>query len=99
VRSTRLRIGEGLAGKAMAERRVIAAGDYLAGDFVHTPKTDELAATTDIGDLVVAPIIGDEGPLGAIEVYRRERHAFDEIDEAVLEAWPTRRPSRSPTRA
>lgn len=84
VRSTRLRLGEGLAGKAMAERRVIAAGDYLAGDFVHTAKTDELASTTDIGDLVVAPIIGDEGPLGAIEVYSRERHAFDEIDEAVL---------------
>ncbi len=27
--------------------------------------------------LIVAPIIGDEGPLGAIEVYRHERHAFD----------------------
>ena len=84
VRSTRLRVGEGLAGRAMAERRVIAAGDYLAGDFVHTDKTDELAQTTDIGDLAVAPIIGDEGPLGAIEVYSHERHAFDEIDEAIL---------------
>ena len=37
-----------------------------------------------IGDLIVAPIIGDEGPLGAIEVYRRETHAFDDIDAAVL---------------
>ena len=40
--------------------------------------------STGIGDLIVAPIIGDEGPLGAIEVYRHERHAFDAIDEAVL---------------
>ena len=46
--------------------------------------TDDLARTTGIGDLIVAPIIGDEGPLGAIEVYRRDRHAFDEMDAAVL---------------
>ncbi len=84
VRSTRLRLGEGLSGRAMAEGRVITAGDYLAADFVHVGETDELAATTGIGDLIVAPIIGDEGPLGAIEVYRHERHAFDPIDEAVL---------------
>ena len=43
-----------------------------------------MAAQTGIGDLIVAPIIGDEGPLGAIEVYRRDRHAFDDIDAAVL---------------
>jgi PAS domain S-box-containing protein len=84
VRNTRLRLGEGLAGKAMAERRVIAAGDYLAGDFVHTHATDELARTTDIGGLIVAPIVGDEGPLGAIEVYSRAKYAFDPTDEAIL---------------
>ena len=43
-----------------------------------------MAERTGIGDLIVAPIIGDEGPLGAIEVYRRDRHAFDDIDAAVL---------------
>ncbi len=84
VRRTRLRLGEGLSGRAMAEGRVITAGDYLAADFVHVGETDDLAITTGIGDLIVAPIIGDEGPLGAIEVYRHERHAFDAIDEAVL---------------
>ena len=86
VKTTRLRIGEGLSGRAMAERRVIAAGDYLAGEFTHLDSADHLARTTGIGDLIVAPIIGDEGPLGAIEVYRRERHAFDEMDAAVLGA-------------
>ncbi|MFL5675927.1 MAG: GAF domain-containing protein [Chloroflexota bacterium] len=84
VQTTRLRMGEGLSGRAMAERRVIAAGDYLAGEFTHMSTTDELARSTGIGDLIVAPIIGDEGPLGAIEVYRRDRHAFDEMDAAVL---------------
>ena len=84
VKTSRLRLGEGLSGRAMAERRVIAAGDYLAGEFTHLETTDELARSTGIGDLIVAPIIGDEGPLGAIEVYRRERHAFDDMDAAVL---------------
>ena len=84
MRATRLRIGEGLSGRAVAEGRVIAAGDYLAGEFQHLAETDALAERTGIGDLIVAPIIGDEGPLGAIEVYRRERHAFDDIDAAVL---------------
>ncbi len=84
VRATRLHLGEGLSGRAMVERRVIAAGDYLAGEFQHMRETDVMAAQTGIGDLIVAPIIGDEGPLGAIEVYRRDRHAFDDIDAAVL---------------
>ena len=35
VKTTRLRMGEGLSGRAMSERRVIAAGDYLAGEFTH----------------------------------------------------------------
>jgi PAS domain S-box-containing protein len=84
VRSSRLRLGEGLSGKAMAEGRVIAAGDYLEGEFEHLEHTDESARASGIGDLIVAPIIGDEGPLGAIEVYRRDRHAFDDLDAAVL---------------
>ncbi len=84
VRSSRLRLGEGLSGRAMAEGRVIAAGDYLVGEFQHVERTDDMARATGIGDLIVAPIIGDDGPLGAIEVYRHDRHAFDEIDAAVL---------------
>ena len=84
VATSRLHLGEGLAGRAMLERRVISAGDYLQGDFEHVQASDDLAAATGIGDLIVAPIIGDAGPLGAIEVYRRERFAFDAIDESVL---------------
>ena len=84
VRASRLRLGEGLSGKAMAEGRVISAGDYLEGEFQHLERTDDMARATGIGDLIVAPVIGDDGPLGAIEVYRRDRHAFDEIDAAVL---------------
>ena len=35
-------------------------------------------------DLIVAPIIGEAGPLGAIEVISHEPDAFDELDAAVL---------------
>jgi PAS domain S-box-containing protein len=84
VRSSRLRIGEGLSGRAMAERRVVTAGDYLNGEFMHLESADQAAIASGVGDLIVAPIIGDEGPLGAIEVYRRDRYAFDDIDAAVL---------------
>ena len=35
-------------------------------------------------DLIAAPIIGEAGPLGAIEVMSHEPNAFDELDAAVL---------------
>ncbi len=84
VAASRLHLGEGLSGRAMAERRVISAGDYLTGDFAHVAEADQMARESDIGDLIVAPIIGEEGPLGAIEVYSHKPHAFDPLDEAVL---------------
>ncbi len=84
VRSSSLRIGEGLSGTAIEQRRVMRAGDYLAGEFPHDELADSSAADAGIGDLIVAPIIGEAGPLGAIEVFSRRVHAFDAIDEAVL---------------
>lgn len=84
VRASLMPIGKGMAGTAVAERRVLSAGDYLTGDFAHVPTADALARQTGIGSIIVAPIVGDEGPLGAIEVYRHERDAFDGIDEATM---------------
>ncbi len=84
VRSTSLRLGEGLSGTAVAEGRVMTAGDYLSGAFPHDDLADSHAAEAGIGDLIVAPIIGESGPLGAIEVFSHRPHAFDAIDEAVL---------------
>jgi PAS domain S-box-containing protein len=84
VRASSLRIGEGLSGMAVALGRVMTAGDYLSGDFRHDERADAGALRVGIGDLIVAPIIGESGPLGAIEVFKHESHSFDEIDEAVL---------------
>ena len=84
VRSSALRLGEGLSGTAVALGRVMTAGDYLSGEFPHDRQADVNAAEAGIGDLIVAPIIGESGPLGAIEVFSHRPHAFDAIDEAVL---------------
>ena len=84
VRSSALRLGEGLSGTAVALGRVMTAGDYLSGAFPHDRQADLNAAAAGIGDLIVAPIIGESGPLGAIEVFSHRPHTFDAIDEAVL---------------
>ena len=85
VKRSRLRIGEGVSGKAVAERRVIVIDDYTgAEDFVHSPTADELARASGIRSLIAAPIITEDGPLGAVEVFRHTPGAFDAIDAAVL---------------
>ncbi len=84
VKLSNLRIGEGVSGTAVAEGRVVTVGDYLEGRFQHDDLADSLARGAGIRDLIVAPIIGDAGPLGAIEVFSRQPNAFDELDAAVL---------------
>ncbi len=85
IRQTRLRVGEGVSGTAVAERRVILVDDYVTSPaFVHSPAADAHAAASRIRSLIAAPIIGEEGPLGAIEVFRHEPAGFDEVDGAVL---------------
>ncbi len=79
-----LRVGKGVAGKAVAERRVIHVGDYRSAEFDHDDLTDSLAELAQVRDLIAVPIIGDAGPLGAIEVMSHEPNAFDELDSAVL---------------
>jgi PAS domain S-box-containing protein len=69
----------------VAERRVILVNDYV-GDaaFVHNVEADVLAGASGIRSLIAAPIIGEDGPLGAIEVFRHVPDGFDEVDAAVL---------------
>ena len=97
VKLTNLRLGEGVSGKAVAERRVITVGDYMAAEFEHDELADSLAAGEGLRDLIVAPIVSESGPLGAIEVFSRTPHAFDPLDAAFLGPSPNRRPSPSPT--
>ena len=79
-----LRVGQGVAGKAVGEGRVIHVEDYRTAEFDHDVLTDSLAELANVRGLIAAPIIGEAGPLGAIEVMSHEPSAFDEIDIAVL---------------
>ena len=64
---------------------MIVIDDYLSSDaFVHTPESDRLAKASSIHSLIAAPIVGEDGPLGTIEVFRTKPDQFDEIDAAVL---------------
>jgi PAS domain S-box-containing protein len=84
VKMTNLQLGEGVSGKAVAEARVIHVGDYATADFRHDALADSLVERAGVRDLIAAPIIGDAGPLGAIEVMSRRPHAFDALDATVL---------------
>ncbi|HEX2470999.1 MAG TPA: GAF domain-containing protein [Candidatus Limnocylindrales bacterium] len=79
-----LRVGKGVAGKAVAERRPVHVGDYSSAEFEHDDLTDSLAELARVRDLIAVPILGEAGPLGAIEVISHEPNAFDELDAAVL---------------
>ena len=79
-----LRVGQGVAGKAVAEARVIHVEDYRTAEFEHDVLTDSLAELANVRGLIAAPIVGEAGPLGAIEVMSHEPNAFDDIDIAVL---------------
>jgi PAS domain S-box-containing protein len=77
-------LGKGIAGRAVLERRVIRTGDYLSHEFVHTPTADDFATQLGIQSVIVAPILGEGGPVGAIEIYSRRGEAFDDLDATVL---------------
>ena len=79
-----LRLGKGAAGKAVAERRAVHVGDYSSAEIEHDDLTDSLAELARVRDLLAVPIIGEAGPLGAIEVISHQPDAFDELDGAVL---------------
>jgi PAS domain S-box-containing protein len=79
-----LRVGQGVAGKAVSEGRVIHVDDYQTAEFEHDVLTDSLAELANVRGLIAAPIIGEAGPLGAIEVMSHEANAFDDLDAVVL---------------
>ena len=80
-------IGQGVAGKAIADRRVIWTGDYLTDtSFPHTPRADEWITRTGYRSQLSAPLIGEDGPIGAISAYSARAHAFAESAPELLGA-------------
>lgn len=81
-------IGQGIAGLAVAERRVAWTGDYLADrSFEHTQAADEWITRAGYRSQMSAPVIGEEGAaLGAITAYSSAPNAFGTDDGEMLGA-------------
>ena len=87
LRSIELRVGEGIFGRAVADRVVLHTGDYLADEsFTHTADSDEFAREIGITSVVVAPLLDGEDVLGALGAYSTRRDAFDEGDVGLIRA-------------
>jgi GAF domain-containing protein len=79
-------VGVGATGVAVAEDRVIVGDDDLAGQFPPSPESTEFYERTGFRSMIVAPITGDSGPLGVLEVYSRRRAAFSSEDGGLVGA-------------
>jgi PAS domain S-box-containing protein len=70
-------VGEGMLGKAAAERTVELTGDYLADTrFAHTDDRDEFARETGLRSFVVAPLLARDEVFGVLGVYACRPDAF-----------------------
>ncbi|MDQ2934220.1 MAG: GAF domain-containing protein [Chloroflexota bacterium] len=80
-----LKLGEGIAGLAMKERRVAWTGDYLADQsFVHSRASDSYARRRSFRSVMAAPLIGGGGRLATLSVMSTRPNAFDSDDAEVL---------------
>jgi PAS domain S-box-containing protein len=87
IDDTTVRIGQGVAGRAVAEGTVAWTGSYLDDDsFVHTQRADEWVARCGYHSQMSAPLVGEAAPLGAISAYSARRDAFDGDDAELLGA-------------
>jgi PAS domain S-box-containing protein len=77
-------IGVGATGIAVAEGRIVAAGDDLTEQFPASAMNDRFFGVTGFRSMIIAPITGESGPLGAIEVYSTRPNAFDQDDSAMI---------------
>ncbi|HEX7172118.1 MAG TPA: GAF domain-containing protein [Candidatus Limnocylindria bacterium] len=80
-----VRIGEGISGRAMSERRVVRTGDYLLDPAIdHTEELDAYIRRRGMRSVMTAPLISSAGGLGALTVQAERAYAFDEADAELL---------------
>lgn len=85
--ATNLKVGQGIAGRAIAERRVVWTDDYLADNgFPHTDDADDWMRETQMRSQMAAPLIGETGASGALSVYSPRPAAFGPEDAEMLGA-------------
>jgi PAS domain S-box-containing protein len=87
MRQIRLRVGQGLFGKAVADRTVETTSDYLAdAGFEHADAADAFAREVGLRSFVVAPLVAGDEVFGALGVYDRRFDAFTPQQVALVRA-------------
>jgi PAS domain S-box-containing protein len=83
----RLRVGQGLIGKAVADREIAVTSGYI-GDthFAHTEPTDAFARETGLQSFVVAPLLAGDEVFGALGVFDHRPDAFGPQQVALVRA-------------
>jgi PAS domain S-box-containing protein len=90
LRNLEIRIGEGMFGRAIAERAVVVTGDYLGDDrFVHAPGPDTFARQVGLRSMVAAPLVDESGPLGVLGIFSARADAFGEEEVALSRSLAT----------
>ncbi|MEA2547915.1 MAG: hypothetical protein QOE42_513 [Chloroflexota bacterium] len=79
-------IGVGATGLAVAENRVITASDDPRLLFPDSEINDRFFDGTSFRSMIIAPVNGEAGPLGALEVYAVRPAAFDDDDAGIIRA-------------
>lgn len=79
-------VGVGATGIAVQEDRVVIAGDDLVSLFPSSPESTQFYERTGFHSMIAAPITGESGPLGVVEVYAVARDAFDDADADLIRA-------------
>lgn len=81
-----IRLGEGVTGKAVAERRVFYTGDYLNDQrFIHRAGPDRYTQEQQLPSVIAVPIFDGETPLGAQMAESQIPDRFDDAEAERLE--------------
>ena len=77
----------GVSGLCVAEARTFFTGDYLADErFRHGSGSDTYVRNRGIHSVMAAPLVGEDGPFGALTVFANSPDAFDSAGADLLEA-------------
>ena len=77
-------VGIGASGIAVAEGRVDRGRRRSVGALPRVRRQRALLRRTGYRSMIIAPISGEAGPLGALEVYSTEPGAFDDDDAGLI---------------
>ncbi len=76
----------GASGRAVTTGETVILGDYLTDPtIVHGHGPDTYARSKGIAGVIATPLIGDQGPFGAITVWSTRRDAFGPTHARLLE--------------